>query len=97
MYQCAVCGRADVRLYRSYGSFLRNEEIFCNGHVPGKVAERGWWVPLVEAEDGFVWGYTSAPTEDIRRWHGLHDAQTPGPIWANGRWIDTSYTPPLDC
>lgn len=87
-HHCATCQRADVRLYRAYGSFLRDAEIFCNEHIPALVTDRGWWVPLVEAADGSVWGYTSAPAIDIARWNALPNAQIPGPVWANGRWYN---------
>lgn len=70
-HACATCGRTDVKLYRAYGSFLREAEIFCKAHVPADQAS--WYVPLVEDLDGSVWGYTSVPDEAIRRWEALND------------------------
>lgn len=84
MHQCATCKRTDVRLYRPYGEFLRATRVYCNAHLPN-TDMLDWWVPLVPAADGSVWGYTSAPSADIARWQGLPDAN-PGPVWAAGRW-----------
>lgn len=70
-HACATCGRNDIRLYRAYGSFLRDEEIFCKAHTPAEQAS--WYVPLCEDEDGTVWSYTSAPDEAIKRWEALPD------------------------
>lgn len=77
-HKCSVCGRSSIRLYREYGNFLRDAEIQCKEHTrdgePGK-----WMVPLVEDDDGTVWGYTSTPIEDWERWDGLPE----------GTWITT--------
>ena len=90
-HKCSVCGRNDVRLYRWYGSFLRDDEIQCKAHMEGKnAAIRRWqgrewkmpeWrVPLIEDHhDGAVWGYTSCPDDDIARWDGLPE----------GTWMTT--------
>jgi hypothetical protein len=86
MRYCAKCYRSGVRLYRSYGSFLRDEEIFCNGCLDQPAEKRGWWVPLIPADDGGVWGYTSAPEADIARWEALPDRDPGGPYWSAGRW-----------
>lgn len=68
---CTVCKRHDVRLYRYYGSFLRDEEIFCRSHAPAGHIENQHLVPLCEDVDGSVWGYTSVPDEAIARWEAL--------------------------
>jgi hypothetical protein len=68
---CAVCKRHDVRLYRYYGFFLRDEEILCRAHAPPGHIERQNLVPLCEDTDGSVWGYTSVPDEAIARWEAL--------------------------
>jgi hypothetical protein len=68
---CAVCQRRDCRLYRGYGTFLRDDEIFCKAHIPADQA--GWYVPLCEDLDGSVWGYTSAPDDAIERFNALPD------------------------
>lgn len=86
-HACGVCGSRYVRLYRSYGCFLRDEDIRCNAHVP---AGGAFWVPLVEAPDGSVWGYTSCPQSDIDRWIRLPDADASGPVWSAGKWTDTA-------
>lgn len=67
-HACATCGRNDIKLYRAYGSFLRDAEIFCGAHKPAE-----WYVSLVEDTDGSVWGYTSVPDEAIARWEALSD------------------------
>lgn len=71
---CAICKRNDVRLYRWYGEFLRDERIYCGEHKP----DSGWIVPLVEALDGSVWGYTSVPEDALAQWNALPDAPTRG-------------------
>lgn len=86
-HYCASCYHSDVRLYRSYGSFLRDSEIFCNLHLPATDDTRGWWVPLVEDADGGVWGYTSAPPEDMARWLALPEYDAWGLTWVAGRWV----------
>lgn len=86
VYGCATCHRADVRRYRLYGNFLREDDIFCNAHIPAQPDEWGWWVPLIQDEDGGVWGYTSVPEPAIRGWEALPDADPTGPHWAAGRW-----------
>jgi len=102
-YRCSVCKRADVRLYRGYGTCLREDDIRCNVHVPERDPEpktrplgepyastkSGWWVPLVEGPDGEVWGYTSCPGSDIARWTAKPDA-APSPEWREGVWHDES-------
>lgn len=85
-YACARCGLAGVRLYRIYGNFLRAGEVSCNEHIPPAL-DRGWWVPLVEDDEGQVWGYTSAPARDIDRWLALPDAAEPGPRWVQNVWV----------
>src|SRR5690348_17143168 len=84
-HYCASCYHNDVRLYRIYGNFLRDSEIFCNQHIPPEPA-RGWWAPLVEDADGDVWGYTSAPPEDMARWLALPEYDQWGLTWVAGRW-----------
>ena len=68
---CATCQRNDIKLYRYYGSFLRDEEIFCKAHAPEGAIERQHLVPLCEDEDGTVWGYTSVPDDAIARFNAL--------------------------
>jgi hypothetical protein len=101
LYRCSECRRSDVRLYRSYGTFLRTEDLRCNKHVPDdddlslkdlEILPRfskksGWWVPLVDDGEGTVWGYTSCPDGDIARWHDKPDA-APSPEWRDGQWHD---------
>lgn len=72
-HQCHTCQRRDVKLYRAYGSFLRDGEIFCKAHTPADQAS--WYVPLVEDTDGSVWGYTSVPDEAIARWEALPEGE----------------------
>ncbi len=86
-HKCHLCGITGVRLYRSYGSFLRKEEILCNGHVPEE--GRGWLVPLIEDGDGGVWGYSSCPNRDITLSHGLLNDAKPWPNWLDGEWFDS--------
>jgi len=100
-FRCCVCKREDVRLYRSYGTFLDRDDIRCNVHVPERDPEpetrplgepytstkSGWWVPLVEGPAGEVWGYTSCPDGDIARWTAKPDA-APSPEWREGDWHD---------
>ena len=68
-HACATCGRRDIRLYRVYGAYLRDEEIFCKAHRP----DEPFYVPLWEDSDGTVWGDASAPDAAIRRWEALND------------------------
>jgi hypothetical protein len=68
---CTVCKRNTIKLYRYYGSPLRDEEIFCHAHAPKGHIERQVLVPLVEDSDGLVWGYTSVPEDAIARWKAL--------------------------
>lgn len=73
MYKCNTCNKDDCKLYRSYGSFLRTEEIFCLIHIP--IAAQDWYVPLIQdyLGDGGIWGYTSVPQSDIDIWNKLPD------------------------
>lgn len=68
---CRECKRGGCKLYRSYGSFLRESGIVCGQHVPEEY--KGWYVPLVEDIDGSVWGYTSAPPDAIAHFNALPD------------------------
>jgi len=70
---CAICQRNDIKIYRYYGLFLRDEQIFCRTHAPPGHIERKNLVPLCEDEDGSVWGYTSVPPDAIARWEALPD------------------------
>ena len=38
--KCSVCGRNDIKLYRIYGNFLRDDEIFCREHAPERYIEK---------------------------------------------------------
>lgn len=67
---CSVCKRDDVKLCRWYGSFLRDDEIYCAAHRP----QTEWLVPLCEDTDGSVWGYTSVPQDAIDRFNVLPEA-----------------------
>lgn len=100
LHRCSECKRSDVRLYRSYGTFLRTDDLRCNAHVPDddlplkdlEILPRfskksDWWVPLIDDGEGTVWGYTSCPDKDIARWHGKPDA-APSPEWRDGQWHD---------
>ncbi len=68
---CAVCKRYNVKLYRYYASFLRDDEIFCRSHAPAGEIEKQYLVPLCEDDDGSVWGYTSVPDDAIKRFDAL--------------------------
>ena len=73
MHNCSVCKRNGVKLYRYYGSFLRDDEIFCGTCAPKGEIEHQNLVPLCEDIDGSVWGYTSVPQDAIDRFHALPD------------------------
>ena len=66
--RCGVCHKRGVKLYRPYSEFLRAERIRCLEHIPE--GEENWYVPLIEDDDGSVWGYI-CPTKDIDEWHRL--------------------------
>lgn len=51
---CTICKRNTVKLYRYYGNFLRDSEIFCRAHAPPGHIEHQNLVPLIENEDGSV-------------------------------------------
>lgn len=68
---CATCKRNDVKMYRWYGSPLRDHEIFCRSHAKPGLIENQNLVPLCEDTDGTVWGYTSVPPDAIARWEAL--------------------------
>ena len=70
---CAICGRNTVKLYRYYGCFLRDGEIYCRTHAPAGHIDRQNLVPLCEDTDGSVWGYTSVPDDAIARREALPD------------------------
>ena len=70
---CSICRRNDIKLYRYYGSFLRDDEIFCRSHAPAGHIENQNLVPLCEDADGSVWGYTSVPQDVIDRFNALPD------------------------
>ncbi len=76
--KCGKCGVVGVKLWRSYGMFLRDEDVQCAtccGITAADLAKdphgKGWRVACIHAPDGSVWGYTSAPTVDIERWTAL--------------------------
>lgn len=66
MSKCVVCGRENVKLFRGYGSFFREDDVFCSKHKP-----KEWYVPLVKDSDGSVWGYTSVPQDALHEWEKL--------------------------
>lgn len=70
-HYCAVCKRRDVRLYRYYGLFLRDHQIYCRSHAPRGAIEDRSLVPLCEDVDGSVWGYMSVPADAIERFNAL--------------------------
>jgi hypothetical protein len=70
-HNCSICNTGGVKLYCPYGEFLRPERIRCRAHIPPN--EQDWYIPLIEDDDGSVWGYTSAPDEHITRWEALPD------------------------
>lgn len=80
-HKCATCGRNDIKLFRSAGGFLHDDEIFCYTHCPRntdlssdfikKCVLQTWYVPCIEDTDGSIWGYTSVPTKDIVKWNAL--------------------------
>ena len=67
--RCSVCSKNDVKLYRPYSQIPEAERIRCKQHVP----ENAWdgYVPLIEDDDGSVWGYISVPPAAIERWRAL--------------------------
>lgn len=69
VHKCSVCSKNEVRLYRPYVEFLRDERIRCKQHVPEK--EWDWYVPLIEDDDGSVWGITSVPQAAKEAWQAL--------------------------
>lgn len=70
---CTVCKRNDIKLYRWYGFFLHDDEIFCRTHAPDGHIDKQHLVPLCEDLDGSVWGYTSVPPDAIARFNALPD------------------------
>lgn len=70
---CTICKRRDVRLYRWYARFLRDEEIYCRAHAPEGRIESQNLVPLYEDIGGAVWGTFNAPATAIARWKALPD------------------------
>lgn len=84
---CNACVRAERLSPRKRRGLARR---FLTGRrgarrIPSTRAS-GWVVPMVEALDGSVWGYTSAPAEDIARWQALPD-KAPSPVWNRGEWM----------
>ena len=71
---CAARKRNTVKLYRYYGSPLRDAEIYCRKDAPAGEIEHQYLVPLCEDLDGSVWGYTSVPDDAIARFEALPDA-----------------------
>lgn len=69
VHSCSVCGKDYLRLFRPYGEFLRVERIRCKQHVPED--EWDWYVPLIEDNDGSVWGLTSVPQAARETWQAL--------------------------
>lgn len=69
--KCTTCHRTAIKLYRYYGSVLRDSEIFCAQCAPADHIEKQLLVPMIEDTDGSVWGYTSVPEEAIQRWRAL--------------------------
>jgi hypothetical protein len=45
-----------------------------------------WRVPLIEAPDGTVWGFTSCPDVDIDRWMEKPEASPYAPTWGDRGW-----------
>ena len=84
IYQCASCGRNDVKLYRPYGSFFRENSIYCNQHVDEN--KTSWYVPFIydEKDGGMIWGYNSVPKADIDKWQKLPDSNPFLPKWIGG-------------
>ena len=72
-HQCFYCGKNDVKLYRIYGNFLLDIEIYCKKDAPAGWIDRQILVPLIEDIDGNVFLYTSVPTDAIKRWNNLPD------------------------
>lgn len=74
---CGSCRVTAVQLWRSYGCFFREEDVRCQACAereqgkPRNGDSIGWYVPLVTSPDGSIWGYTSAPESDIRRWRAM--------------------------
>ena len=66
MSKCIVCGKENVKLWRSYGGFFREDEVWCKAHKP-----KEWVVPLIKDKGGDVWGYTSVPDDAIEAWKKL--------------------------
>lgn len=73
-HRCMMCKRNTVKLYRYYGSPLRDDEIYCRACAPTDEIDKQVLVPLCEDVDGTVWGYTSVPADAIARFEALPDA-----------------------
>ncbi len=77
--KCNVCKKTnlEVRLYRPYGNFYREEDNFCNEHI----TDYDWYVPLWFDENGEVWGYTSVPQETIDAFFEIPEASFKALTW----------------
>lgn len=86
--KCGKCKIKNVRLYRPYGMFYREKDNTCNNCLP---EDRLGWVPCVPAEDGSIWGYSSASEEDCLKWYKLPESNPRQPIWDSyrSRWSNS--------
>lgn len=71
IHRCAICKRSNIKLYRPYGEFLRDDKIRCRKHIP--IRKLDVYVPMIEDLDGSVWGYTSVPEDTHTKWKDLPD------------------------
>jgi len=94
-YICHGCKDTQVRLYRPYGEFFRQERVMCNACLDGD--HRGWYVPFVmEEKTGHIWGYLaesqlekrSDGQSDLERVLALPEKDTSLPVWTFEGWSD---------
>ena len=59
----------DGAIIRPYSQIPEAERIRCKQHVP----EDAWdgYVPLIEDDDGSVWGYIAVPPDAVEKWRAL--------------------------
>lgn len=82
---CGECGATGVRLFRPYSEFFRAGRVRCGpcarteplGQYGGNDdTEIGWYVPLIQCDDGDYWGYTSIPEAALAAWKQLPEVRS---------------------